>query len=277
MTPWTLPSALLVQLVASGAPAQTAEFLAAAHAATARYRDPRVAIADGYRAIGPDFPGMGEHWVHPGLLVGGQLDAAHPQILEYAVLQGRRSLVGLAYTAVVRGDEVPHAFPVSPAAWHFHSGTVDEESFVLSHIGAGHEHAAGPRLAVLHAWVWLENPAGVFATDNWALPYERLGLHAPPGTPVAAARALSLASGGDAYLEVLVRVLGRPDSSGAAALPAVIIEYRGKVAELVQGVGARAELGAREVIALAQLWGDLCDALTAAAGPEVAERLKADR
>lgn len=199
MTLLSLASALLVQLAAAGASAQTAEFLAAAHAATARYRDPRVAIADGYRAIGPDFPGMGEHWVHPGLLVGGQLDAAHPQILE--------------------------------------------------------------------------NPAGVFATDNWALPYERLGLRAPPSAPIAAARALSLARGGDAYLEILVRALGRPDSSGAAALRAVIIAYRHKVEGLVQQGGARPELGVREVTELARLWDGLCDALTTTAGSGGAARL----
>src|SRR2546426_8419620 len=37
-------------------------------------------------------------------------------------------------------------------------------------------------------------------------------LRAPSRAPVGAARALSLASGGDAYWDLLIRALGRPDS-----------------------------------------------------------------
>lgn len=273
----SLPLALvtvLAQLGAAAAPATTQEFLATAHAATVRYQDLRVAIADGYRAVGPDFPGMGEHWVHPGLLVSGQLDAARPQILEYAVLEGRRALVGVAYAALVRDGEVPDAFPVARDAWHFHGGTVDEESFVLSHIGAGHDHPAGPRLAVLHAWVWLANPAGVFATDNWTLPYARVGFRAPPAAPIAAARALSLASGGDAYLDVLVRALSRPDSDQAAALRTVVGAYRGKVEERLRPWARGVELGGENVAGLAALWAELCAAFDTVAGPRIAARLE---
>ena len=39
--------------------------------ATDRYHDRARAVADGYRLIGRDFPGMGEHWVNVGLLFDG--------------------------------------------------------------------------------------------------------------------------------------------------------------------------------------------------------------
>jgi hypothetical protein len=82
---------------------------------------------------------------------------------------------------------------------------VDEESFLLGHAAPP---GAGPRIAVLHAWVWFANPAGLFATDNWALPYLRIGLSPPakgsgPSPPVLA---VALASGGEAYFETLLRL-----------------------------------------------------------------------
>jgi hypothetical protein len=51
-------------------------------------------------------------------------------------------------------------------------------------------------VAVLHAWIYVANPAGLFASDNWALPFVRLGLEPPARFPEAAARALALAADG---------------------------------------------------------------------------------
>ena len=67
------------------------------------------------------------------------------------------------------------------------------------------EAEAGPRLAMLHAWVWMENPDGTFAQHNWALPFARSTISVPPDVPEAAARALSLASGNEPfYSEMLL-------------------------------------------------------------------------
>ncbi|MGH7627661.1 MAG: hypothetical protein ACREOJ_20390 [Gemmatimonadaceae bacterium] len=41
---------------------------------------------------------------------------------------------------------------------------------------------------MLHAWLWLPNPAGMFASDNWALPFVRAGVPVPLADPSAAAR-----------------------------------------------------------------------------------------
>ena len=124
-------------------------FAAAVRAATARYRDPQAASADGYRPIGPNFPGMGEHWLNAALLVAGHIDQSHPQILEYASIDGRLTLIGVAYAALTGSDTVPGTLPVTHAAWHFHSGTVDEESFIRGHADMAPGGGDSPRIAVL--------------------------------------------------------------------------------------------------------------------------------
>jgi len=178
---------------------QTAEFIAGARAGTASYRDPQVARAAGYRPVGPDFPGMGRHWIHPALILRDTLDPAAPPILEYAEIEGRPTLVGVAYAKLVHDATPPAGLPVPAAAWHFHQGTVEEESFLRSHAGLVHGAPARtrePRIAVLHAWIWLENPGGLLATDNWALPYARLGYRMPAGASHDAGHAVALAGGG---------------------------------------------------------------------------------
>jgi hypothetical protein len=87
---------------------------------------------------------------------------------------------------------------------------VDEESFILGHAGSaqGAEPTPGPRIAVLHAWLWLENPAGLFATDNWALPWHRLDIAPPTGSGEATPTGLvaALATGGRDYFLTLLRL-----------------------------------------------------------------------
>ncbi|MGH2607939.1 MAG: hypothetical protein ACRDHF_02515, partial [Tepidiformaceae bacterium] len=218
--------ALLLALQAGGAGDSVTRLLAAARAGTERFRDPSAALAEGFRPVGPDFPGMGQHWIHPGLLLEGALDPARPHVLEYADIRGTLTLVGVAYVSLATGGRVPDAFPVSPEAWHFHGGTVSEESFVRGHaLGEPADSAGAPRLAVLHAWIWLDNPAGVFRTDNWSLPFARVGLEAPPGVTRGAAEAMALAApGGEAYMAALLKAVGRPDSVEAAALGGLVAE-----------------------------------------------------
>jgi hypothetical protein len=250
-----IAGALSVLLATAQAPDSVADFVAAARAATARYQEPSVALAAGYRRVGPDFPGMGEHWVNAALLVNGVRDVAHPPILEYALLEGRRTLIGITYAVLVTNDvDLPTGFPVPAAAWHFHSGTLDEESFLLSHEGLRHGVATGPRIAVLHAWVWLENPAGLFTTDNWALPFARFGLAPPPGAPEASARAAALAGGGDAYVAALARVVRHTDSAGDARVRELLAREREAVGARLVAARRRGALTPDDVAWLAEVW-----------------------
>lgn len=203
------------------------DFLAQARLGTARYRNPDSAKAAGFRPVGPDFPGMGRHWVHPSLILRDTIEAGQPTILEYAEIEGRLTLIGVAYAALVRDGTPPTALPVPADAWHFHQGTVEEESFLRSHAGLGHD-MSGPKIAVLHAWIWLDNPDGVLATDNWALPYARMGYRAPPDLSRTAARALALAAddGGRAYLTALIRAVGQPSEVEMAAISGIVARHQ---------------------------------------------------
>ena len=271
----TLAALLLVSSAASAA-VQRPDFVAQARAGTARYRDAAVARAAGYRPVGPDFPGMGRHWVHPALILRDTLDPATPPILEYAEIAGRLTLVGVAYAKLVRSGTPPAGLPVPPAAWHFHQGTVEAESFLRSHAGVreGAVHSApgaeGPRIAVLHAWIWLENPDGLLATDNWALPYARLGYAMPPDASHEAARAVALAAGdgGRNYVEALLRAVGRPSAAEGQAL-ALLVERHQAAARALLGGG-----GGGDAKTLAHCWTELLEDVRAAVRPEVWERLQ---
>ncbi len=257
--------ALLLVAGATGAAGQSADFIAQARAGTARYRDPQVAQAAGYRPVGPDFPGMGRHWIHPALILRDTLDPTAPPILEYAEIGGRPTLVGVAYAKLVRDGTPPEGLPVPPGAWHFHQGTVEEESFLRSHAGVAHA-MPGPRIAVLHAWIWLDNPDGLLATDNWALPYARFGYRMPPGASREAARALALAAGdgGRAYLEALLHAVGQPNAEERGALAAIVARHQAAARVLAPNVG---ELEHCWMV----LWSDVREAVR----PDVWQRLRA--
>lgn len=219
-------AALAVALLGLATPAMAQEattdsqraFVATVREATARYRDRAAAVADGYRPIGPDFPGMGEHWISVPLLLRGGVDPRRPPILEYATLENEVTLVGAAFAVLVKAGELPPTgdVPVETEDWHFHSGTVSEESFVSSHAQGAHQHGGGPSIAVLHVWAWYENPDGPFATDNWALPFARLGLPVPDTRPDDPAwHAVALAAGGERYYQAVLAASGGapPDSA----------------------------------------------------------------
>ncbi len=262
--------ALPIAVAQGQAPSDSAlaRFLARARAGTEAFRNPEAARAAGYRPVGPDFPGMGRHWIHTALILRSIPDPAQPPVLEYAELNGAPTLVGVAYAVLVQDDTVPASLPVPSDAWHFHQGTVDQESFLRSHAGAGHSVVPGPRLAVVHAWIWLDNPDGVFATDNWALPYARLGLRAAPNASRAAARALALAAGegGRLYLEALLHAVGQPSDEETQALSAVVSRHQ-----------AIARAHAPNVAQLEACWGALWHAVKTSVRPEVWERLEALR
>ena len=52
------------------------------------HSDQRVAVLDGYRRIGRDFPGMGEHRIRIGLIFDGRFDPSRPEVLNYVDVDG---------------------------------------------------------------------------------------------------------------------------------------------------------------------------------------------
>jgi len=116
-----------------------------ARAATARYRDIKNAIKDGYSNIMVDVPNMGHHFMNINL-VDGTFDIRKPEILVYNGLDtGNPELVAVEY-AIPLTDPMPEGFTGSADVWKGDSGFP---------------------YWLLHAWVWKFNPDGIF---NWTNP-----------------------------------------------------------------------------------------------------------
>lgn len=136
------------------------------------------------------------------------------------------------------------------------------------------EPEAGTRVAVLHAWIWLDNPAGVFARDNWALPFARLGLAAPRQIPEQAARALALASGGDRFLAAALtrRGLVEPKASGP-----ILDRYAELARRWAEDRDSETSVTETDLTALGDIWIAMWNDLMAVAPPEARPDLVALR
>lgn len=248
--------------------AAIARFVAQARGGTERYRDRTVAIDEGFRLVGPDFPGMGEHWINVGRLLSARFDPANPAMLQYAEIDGQPTLVAVTYAlALVDGDTTP-GFP-SRALWHQHRNTVDEESLIDQHV-LDDSHRAGGRIAMLHAWVWLENPGGLFQSDNWRLPFERVHL-TPEGAsiPSGAARALSLLTGGDVYHETAFTQIGGANGADSVAIRGAIARARTRADSVVK---AHRDTDGM-VAGLSDVWRAMWDEIDATVSAEVRRNL----
>ena len=181
--------------------------IAAVREATARYQDVEAARRDGFVLFaGGEAPLMGEHWYRKDR-VKDSLDLTRPSTLQYATIGGERRLVGVAYTLYQRpGEPLPDGFAGDDDHWHVHdipmlARAISARSPVLrwlvdrriqnDRIGAGDGRT---QLVMVHAWIWLDNPDGLFALRHRALAYLEAGLPAEwaslPGATEDAARGL---------------------------------------------------------------------------------------
>jgi hypothetical protein len=140
---------------AADAPAATSEpALASVRAATVRYHDLEVALADGFVPASDcvDSPAgaMGFHYLNPARL-DTELVLDEPEVLLYERgRDGRLRLTGVEYL-VMDADGDPETLE--------------------HHVLAG-QHLHGPKVGpipahyLLHVWIWKHNPAGTFADWN---------------------------------------------------------------------------------------------------------------
>lgn len=122
-----------------------------ARAATARYHDLAAALADGYVDINVVKPNMGRHFMKHEL-VDGTFEIEKPEILVYASLHEHdpEHLVAVEYAIpLALAGEAPEGFTGDDDVWD------PNQTFGLW---------------LLHAWVWQENPDGVFAPMNPRVP-----------------------------------------------------------------------------------------------------------
>jgi hypothetical protein len=265
----TLLSLLVPAAARPQEPPTLAPFLEELEAAGRRFENVSVAVAEGYRRLGPDFPGMGEHWIHPGLVIAGELDPRRPPALGYTLVEGRRVLVSFAYTRVLGpGDELP-AGPFPAGAWHDHTGGVDEESLLLSGPMTAHGGHEAFRLAMVHIWLGVDNPDGTLAQSNWTLPFVRLGLPGPERVTSQAARALSLSSAEgrefyDAMLRDGVRLQGPDLELASRAFDEAARQAALQRERIIIGTGAASE---EDLGALEGVWSDLWQRLDGMLAP----------
>lgn len=133
---------------AASAGADGGDALAPTRAGTAQYHDVSTAQASGFNDLHLCFDQMGEHWVEtnsvdgdaaPDVFQDGVLDPARPEALVYAHDGKRLRLAAVEWVSTTPGT-VP---------------------------GIGELHLNSTlNVYVLHAWVWMHNPDGMFADRN---------------------------------------------------------------------------------------------------------------
>ena len=132
----------------------TEDQLQRAKAATEKYRDINVAVAEGYFQGGAAVPGEGFHYLNPSRL-GCTFDLEKPAILLYALLPGKTQLrlVSLEYAipfgCMPADGPPPEGFIGSADVWH------NDEPVPFW---------------TVNAWIYLVNPDGVFTLENPRVP-----------------------------------------------------------------------------------------------------------
>jgi hypothetical protein len=126
-------------------PLQTHLQLQAAKAATAKYHDINKAIEDGYVDIDVVVQNMGYHYMKPSN-IDGTFNPAKPPILVYSKNPetGKMKLVAVEY-AIPNTDPRPEGFTGDSDVW---------------------ENNTDFGLWLCHAWVWYNNPDGIFNEFN---------------------------------------------------------------------------------------------------------------
>jgi len=128
---------------------------------TAKYQDVSLAIRDGYLAdtngcvSSQDEGAMGVHYIN-GSLIGGAVDAFHPQGLVYEpVGNGKLRLVAVEYITIAQLWDGTHADGSSAKVM----------GQVFDYTEAPNRFRL-PAVYTLHVWAWKYNPAGTFSMWN---------------------------------------------------------------------------------------------------------------
>jgi hypothetical protein len=127
--------------------------------ATVRFKNVAAAENEDYHLLfgcvsGPDVGAMGLHYVNMALVMDGELDPMHPEIVLYEALpNGRLKLTGADF--LVLAD-----------AWDTtHPGEPPQIMGQLFHRFEAPNRFGLPAFYTLHVWAWKENPTGTFV--NW--------------------------------------------------------------------------------------------------------------
>ena len=142
--------------------------------ATEKYVDIEEAFADGYIQSTEEVPNMGAHFVQPWRMLDGKFDPKRPEILLYTSDdQGDWTLVGTSFVLPINvvGPDHPEAFAGPLDNWHVHYELCTGSDFnSRSSTEQECREEGGTWVPVygwmIHAWVWVDNPLGVFNMWN---------------------------------------------------------------------------------------------------------------
>jgi hypothetical protein len=130
-------------------------------AATERFRDINVAIAEGWVqgtpcVSGPNSGAMGVHYVLPARIAAAVLSADQPESLIYEPLAGGKvRLVGVEFIILANVW----------ATQHPNSGPPALDGQLLNYVAAPNRYGL-PAFYEIHVWAWEQNPVGTFADWN---------------------------------------------------------------------------------------------------------------
>jgi len=144
---------------ADGAPSQAGALVRVVRQATERFRDVSVAENEGYGlqfgcVSGPDVGAMGLHYVNFPLVLDGELDPEHPEIILYeAQPNGRLKMTGADFLVLKDAWDAKH--PEGPP----------QIMGQLLHLFEAPNRFGLPPFYTLHVWAWKDNANGMFV--NW--------------------------------------------------------------------------------------------------------------
>ncbi len=153
IAPWAGGLALLSLLVIGGASAAESDrttLVDHVRAANNRFKDVKVAVAEGYSPIpcasGIDGGAMGVHYVNAAYMKDEVPDLKRPQAVMYEPLpNGKMELVAVEYITF--------------------KGPASLEGQLFSFTGSPNRYGLNP-FYELHVWAWKANPRGAFADMN---------------------------------------------------------------------------------------------------------------
>jgi hypothetical protein len=143
-----------------------------AREASARYRDIRVARADGYFQVTQFLPGFGMHLASLSVPTS-TFDPTRPKVLLYEPDgSGGYRLAGVAYAIDRVSDVPPDGFAGGSDVWHYHRNLcfIPNGTVTIAFSQGACARLGGLYQAetdwLLHAWIWEPNPRGVFVEIN---------------------------------------------------------------------------------------------------------------
>ena len=158
--------------------AKVASIVAATRAATKPYLHISAALASGYTHHTPFFPYAHFSNYRYAALTKNGFDPTRPTSLLYALVDTKPTLAGVMYTAPASDTpaQLAEILPSTIVSWHQHLGMCYTATRVMTGQTPAICSSLGGTFAaksqwMVHAWIYIANPTGMFSIKNPAIPW----------------------------------------------------------------------------------------------------------